>query len=41
MANIVDPDQTVPSGAVWYGSALFAYAFLPDTLMYEILGHLL
>ena len=25
MANSVDPDQTAPLGAVWSGSALFAY----------------
>ena len=25
MANSADPDQTAPSGAVWSGSALFAY----------------
>ena len=25
MTNSVDPDQTAPSGAVWSGSALFAY----------------
>ena len=40
MANSVDPDQTTPSGAVWSGSALFAYAILSDTLVYRILGHL-
>ena len=40
MANSVDPDQTVPSGAVWSVSALFSYAILSETLMYEILGHL-
>ena len=40
MANSVDPDQTAPSGAVWSGSALFAYAILSDTLVYKILGHL-
>ena len=39
MANSVDPDQTAPSGAVWSGSALFAYAILSDTLVYEILRH--
>ena len=39
-ANSVDPDQTAPSGAVWSGSALFAYAILLATLVYEILGHL-
>ena len=40
MANNVDPDQTACSRAVWSGSALFAYAILSDTLVYEILGHL-
>ena len=40
MANSGDPDQTAPEGAVWSGSALFAYVILPDTL-FEILGHLL
>ena len=29
MANSADPDQTAPSGAVWSGFALFAYAILP------------
>ena len=24
-ANIVDPDQTAPTGAVWFGSTLFVY----------------
>ena len=38
MASSVDPDQTAPSGAVWSGSALFAYAILSDT---GVLGHLL
>ena len=32
MANSVDHDQTAPSGAIWSGSALFAYAILSDTL---------
>ena len=41
MANSVDPDQTAPSGAVWSGSALFAFAILSDTLVYKIFGHLL
>ena len=39
-ANSVDPDQTAPEGAVWSGSALFAYAILLATLVYKILGHL-
>ena len=41
MANSVDPDQTASSGAVWSGTALFAYTILLVTLVYEILGHLL
>ena len=40
MENSVDPDQTAPSGAVWSGSALFAYAISSETLVYKILGHL-
>ena len=40
MANSTDPDQTAPEGAVWSGSALFAYIILLATLVYEILGHL-
>ena len=40
MTNSVDPDQTAPSGAVWSGSALFAYAILSAILVYRILGHL-
>ena len=32
VANSVDPGQTAPSGAVLYGSALFAYVILSDTL---------
>ena len=40
MANIVDPDQTAPSGAVWSGSALFAYVILSETFVFELLGHL-
>ena len=35
MANSADPVQTAPSV-----SALFVYAILSDTLVYEILGHL-
>ena len=30
MANSVDSDQTVPQGAVWSGSALFAQAGLSE-----------
>ena len=41
MANSVDLDQTAPSGAILSGSALFGYAILSDTLVFEILGHLL
>ena len=35
MAKGVDPDQTAPapSGAVWSGSALFAYVILSDTFL--------
>ena len=40
-ANSIDPDQTAPSGAVWSGSALFAYAILPEILVYKILQNLL
>ena len=46
MANCVDLDQTAPSLHCLHmpyaipGSALFAYAILSDTLVYEILGHL-
>ena len=32
MVNSVDPDQTVPLGAVWSGSALFAQAYLSENL---------
>ena len=39
MANSVNPYQTAPEGAVWSGSALFAYAILSDIKVYEILGH--
>ena len=41
MANSVDPDHTTPKGAVWSRSKLFVYAVLSETLVYEILGHLL
>ena len=40
MENSVHPDQTALSGAVWSGSALFAFAILSETLVLEILGHL-
>ena len=41
MANSVDLDQTAPSGAARYGTALFPYViFLSVTLVFEILGHL-
>ena len=40
MANSEDPDQTAPEGAVWSGSALFAYGILLETLAFKILGHL-
>ena len=36
IANSLDPDQT----AVWSESALFAYAILSETSLYEILGQL-
>ena len=32
MANSVDPDQTAPLGAVWFGSALFAQAYPSENL---------
>ena len=37
MTNSVDPDQTAPLGAVWSGTALFAYGILSETLANEIL----
>ena len=40
MENSVGPDQIAPLGAVWSGSALFAYAILSDALVYEFFGHL-
>ena len=40
MANSVDPDQTAPSGAVWSGSALFAYVIWSGTLVYQMIGNL-
>ena len=41
MTNSADLDQTAPSGAVWSGSALFAYATLSESLVYKILGDVL
>ena len=41
IANSVTRNQTIPSGTVWSGSTLFAYAILLETLMYEILEYLL
>ena len=38
VANIVDPDQTAPSGVIWSGSALFAYAILSDTWTFTVLN---
>ena len=38
-ANDVDPDQTIPWGAVWSGSAVFACVVLLGKLVYKILGH--
>ena len=32
IANIVDPDQTAPLGAVWSGSTLLAQAHLSQNL---------
>ena len=32
IANSVDPDQTAPLEAVWFGSALFAQAYLSENL---------
>ena len=40
MVNSVDPDQTAPSGTVRSGSALFTYAILSETFVFEIFGHL-
>ena len=40
MAKSIDPNQTAPSEADWSESALFAYAILLETLVFEILGHL-
>ena len=41
MTNSEGPDQTAPEEAVWSGSVLFAFSILSETLVYEILGHLL
>ena len=32
MVNSIDPDQTASLGAVWFGSALFAQAYLSENL---------
>ena len=40
MAKSVDLDETAHSGAALFGSALFAFSILSDTLVYKILGHL-
>ena len=32
IANIEDPDQTAPLGAVWSGSTLFALTYLSENL---------
>ena len=37
MANGGDPDQTAAWGAVWSGTALFAYAILSDSLVAKFL----
>ena len=34
--TIPEPDQIAPSGAVWSGSALFAYEVLLETLVYPL-----
>ena len=36
IANSVDPDLTVPSGAGWSDCALFTWAFLWKTLVLEM-----
>ena len=41
MANSVDPDQTTPLEAALSESAQFACGILSQTLVYDILGHLL
>ena len=40
MAKSVEPDQTALSEAVWFGSALSAYAIFIEILVYEIWWHL-
>ena len=39
MANSVDPDQTAPQGAVWSGSALFAYAILSEAILCALFAY--
>ena len=41
MANSVDPDQTAPSGQSDLGLHCLHYVILSETLVVEILGHLL
>ena len=38
MANSVDPGHMAPSGEVQCGTALFAYASLSVSVVYEIVG---
>ena len=39
MTYSVAQDQTALSDAVWSESALFAYAILSETLLYEMFGY--
>ena len=39
MANSVDPDQTVPSGAVWSGSTLFVQTLRLITVFFMLQFH--
>ena len=41
ITNSVDTDKNFSSGAVWSGSALFAYIILSETFVYDILRNLL
>ena len=40
LGAIARPEHTAALEAVQYGSALFVYAILSETLVCEILGHL-